>query len=297
MSYDSEAQTFPPLSSRAIDWMGYHNGNTSQNSSDDLFCPSLVTVKNHLNRNWMLTLRQGNLAAARMGMLISISYPTGGRSDFEYELNDYSRDTAYERTIPGVSAPGYGIRISRIINRDADGRAVGIRNFSYIGLDGRSSGRQLWRPALYVGYSAKTNILNSITHETLSTADAFPYSRGVFIEYDRVLETVSGGQSFAGASITERRYDSYSSLGCRDVTSAWSTRPALPPVPTLICIFSLVAAVALFGNASIQMIPTTPYVPPNTHIILTPSNQTTRLVQTCSLPISLHIPYPFRTPG
>lgn len=222
MSYDSEAQTFPPLSSRAIDWMGYHNGNTSQNSSDDLFCPSLVTVKNHLNRNWMLTLRQGNLAAARMGMLISISYPTGGRSDFEYELNDYSRDTAYERTIPGVSAPGYGIRISRIINRDADGRAVGIRNFSYIGLDGRSSGRQLWRPALYVGYSAKTNILNSITHETLSTADAFPYSRGVFIEYDRVLETVSGGQSFAGASITERRYDSYSSLGCRDVTSAWS---------------------------------------------------------------------------
>ena len=223
MHYDSETDSFPDMGTRAIDWMGFHNGNPNQ-----VFCPALATAGNTLDNSWKLSMRQGSLAAARMGMLTSVVYPTGGRSDFEYELNDYSTDVAYERTIPNGADPGYGIRISRIVNRDADGHQAGSRSFSYIMEDGHSSGKLLWRPTLYSYYEMQSMYFNKITRKTLSTSDSFPYSRGVFIEYSRVLETVEGKSSSAGAAITERIYESYQANDCRDYTENWATGYSFP---------------------------------------------------------------------
>lgn len=224
MHYDSEtSSSFPSMSTRAVDWMGFYNGYSQQDIYGYAFCPTLETVCNTQDRSWMLTMRQGSLSAARSGMLTSIRYPTGGRSDFEYELNDYSLDFAtYERHIPSGSAPGYGIRIARILNRDADGILLSSRSFTYVNSDGSSSGALLWRPALYSHYEMATMHFNKITRTTLSTADAFPYSRGVFTEYTRVLETVESGRGNVGASITERIYDSFNAGSCRDTTSNWT---------------------------------------------------------------------------
>ncbi len=221
MHYDSETDSFPDMSTRAIDWMGYYNGNTQQDSYVQAFCPSLQAASNTSDKSWMLSMRQGNLSCARMGMLSSISYPTGGRSDFEYELNDYSIDLAYERSIPSGATPGYGIRIFRILNRDADGLLKNTRKFTYTNTDGSSSGTLLWRPMLYSHYEMRSYYFNKITRTTLSTADSFPYSRGVFIEYTRVLETVMGGPGNTGAAVTERTYDSYNAGTSRDYTENW----------------------------------------------------------------------------
>lgn len=216
MHYDMENTSFPNMSTRAIDWMGFYNGNSQQ-----AFCPSESQVSNPIDRSWMITMRQGNLASSRMGMLTSISYPTGGRSDFEYELNDYSEDLSYPRFISSGKAPGYGVRIARIVNRDADGQLIGTRSFAYVNTDGSSSGTLLWRPTLYSHYKIYTQYFNKITRTTLSTADSFPYSRGVFTEYTRVLETVLGGPGNAGAAVTERIYDSFNAANCRDFTQNW----------------------------------------------------------------------------
>lgn len=221
MHYDSETGSFPSMNTRAIDWMGYYNGNTQQDSYSPAFCPSLEAASNPMDRGWMLSLRQGNLSYARMGMLSSISYPTGGRSDFEYELNDYSSDLAYERPIPSGAAPGYGIRIFRILNRDADGLLKNTRIFTYANTDGSSSGTLLWRPTLYSHYEMRSYYFNKITRTTLSTTDSFPYSRGVFTEYTRVLETILAGPGNTGAAVTERTYDSYNAGTSRDYTENW----------------------------------------------------------------------------
>lgn len=221
MTYDSETQSFPALDTRAIDWMGFHNGNTQQNTSGTAFCPTLQIASNDLDRSWIISMRQGSLAAARMGMLTSITYPTGGSSVFEYELNDYSIDLAYERTIPSGVASGYGIRISRIKALDADGRLQNTRSFTYSNTDGSSSGTLLWRPSLYSRYEMRSQYFDKITRTTLSTSDSFPYSRGVFTQYTRVLESVQGGAGNTGVSVTERVYESYNAGTCRDYTDDW----------------------------------------------------------------------------
>jgi hypothetical protein len=170
MSYDSEEQTFPSMETYGIDWMGFYNG-TSPLPTSSSFCPTVARIAE--SSSWQTSMRQGNLAASRMGMLTSIRYPTGGRTDFEYELNDYSEDVVYPRPI-SVADAGYGIRITSVINRDADGHVVDKKTYSYKNTDGSSSGVQLWRPIIYTKYKAATSGYQTIEHETRSTADSYP---------------------------------------------------------------------------------------------------------------------------
>ena len=221
MTYDSENQAFPSMETYGIDWMGFYNGTSpslSPSSASSSFCPSITCIAQ--SSTWHTTMRQGNLAASRMGMLTSIRYPTGGRSDFEYELNDYSEDVVYPREIE-TAAAGYGIRIAGIINRDADGHLVDKKTFSYKYADGSSSGVQLWRPILYSKYKASTGGYKTIEHETLSTADSYPYSHGRHTEYLRVVETTEGGTGTVGAMNTIHTYISSLDARCKDGLYDW----------------------------------------------------------------------------
>ena len=221
LHYDSETSpSFPAIGTYAVDWMGYYNGNTTQTATSG-FCPTRAVLETG-SKTWMTSMRQGGLAAARMGMLSSVTYPTGGKSEFSYGLNSYRSDLAYPRTISSDQS-GYGIRIESIINRDTDGTLLNRRTFAYVQEGGtKSSGVQLWRPVVYAGYRLEmTDGYERIEHRTVTSSDIFPFARGPHMEYTRVLETVDKGPLSASRSITERTYLSHAASLCRDRVDEW----------------------------------------------------------------------------
>lgn len=230
MHYIDEDSAFPSLGTYSIDWMGFFNGRTNPTTADN-FCPTLTILRRGL-RTWDLNMRLPDHGSAEMGMLSSISYPTGGSSTFQYGPNRYSEDLAHPRNIVSDET-GYGVRIERIENRDADGLVKDIRTYDYVLEDGRSSGKQLWRPLLYTKYKAEVTFgFKEINRETLSSSDAFPYSRGAFMEYSRVLEKRTGPFENGEMSITEYLYRSFADPACKDETYGWMTTYGFDNLPT-----------------------------------------------------------------
>ena len=81
-SYDS--QVLPPRTSFALDHWGYFNGRTDNTTP----IPPGVTP----NGSYLPGAdRNPNAAAMQAGVLKSITYPTGGSSEFTYEPNDYGQ--------------------------------------------------------------------------------------------------------------------------------------------------------------------------------------------------------------
>lgn len=81
----------------------------------------------------MLTNRAPDETATKMDILTSITYPTGGSSSFEYELNSYGKYLLhYTRSYapPGEGTAG-GLRIKKIINDDGLGN-TDTREFFYV---------------------------------------------------------------------------------------------------------------------------------------------------------------------
>ncbi|AFD05319.1 hypothetical protein [Solitalea canadensis] len=72
--------------SKAIDYLGYANGATS---NQYLFPPSKLTLGTGEELYFTGANRNPDSAATCGGMLKKITYPTRGYDDFEYELNDY----------------------------------------------------------------------------------------------------------------------------------------------------------------------------------------------------------------
>ncbi|SCW65897.1 hypothetical protein [Mucilaginibacter sp. NFR10] len=79
--------TLPPKYTKAIDHWGYFNNQTGNAS----LLPSTVTLTPYY-KSFTGANRQSdtNLASVQNGVLSSIVYPTGGRTDFTYELNEYT---------------------------------------------------------------------------------------------------------------------------------------------------------------------------------------------------------------
>lgn len=64
--------------------------------------------------------------------LSEITYPTGGKTCFEYELNTYSKRASYSAThLISSNGVAGGLRVSRITNRRGDGSIDNIRRFFY----------------------------------------------------------------------------------------------------------------------------------------------------------------------
>lgn len=92
--------TFPDYDSKAVDYWGYYNGASSNQS----YVPKeyYETFANDWGYANLLADRFPNLNYTRIGVLKEIDYPTGGKMVLEYELNEYG----YTGTIPySSSAP------------------------------------------------------------------------------------------------------------------------------------------------------------------------------------------------
>jgi hypothetical protein len=92
---------------KAIDHWGYYNGRTSNTTliTDKYISDGAANDPEALAGSAGTSDREPDIAGAQSCILTSITYPTGGRTDFIYELNRYS-----EANLPDKSAGGLRIR-------------------------------------------------------------------------------------------------------------------------------------------------------------------------------------------
>lgn len=77
--------SLPPKNSNISDHWGYCNGILPTSPKDFKFTPSLIIG----GKLFEGIDRTANEIYSQYGILTSVQYPTGGRTDFEYELNEY----------------------------------------------------------------------------------------------------------------------------------------------------------------------------------------------------------------
>jgi len=132
------AESLPPVRSNAIDYWGYHNGNTGS------MVPSLTIGGYTYNSSGGNRRANGSLH----GALTSIIYPTGGYTDLIWEGHKRKTSGPAELDDNIGSAVG-GLRIARITDYTESGLAQS-RSFRYVLSDGNtSSGALLQNMTLY----------------------------------------------------------------------------------------------------------------------------------------------------
>ena len=117
----------PPRDTRSVDRWGYYNA-----KDNATLVPTVrtdVTVNNFPSASQTVTLtipggdRSPDEEAMQAGILTSVTYPTGGRTEFSYEAHRYIDDD-------GTPRMAGGLRISQIRDIAGDGRVM-YRNFRY----------------------------------------------------------------------------------------------------------------------------------------------------------------------
>ena len=187
----------PPYNSRQTDNYGFYNG------------------KNYANIliNQLKEYRTASLPHCKAEILTRLTYPTGGWSEFTYELNAWSRiqdpfaqESGRIRTGTGN---GGGLRIQRI--RDFNGQSFSDRTFSYVDSSGTSTGILSGEP-FYIAeghiddtkhYASRLfNLIgNLFSHDWTYVIDSergvsqLSQTDGRVVTYDTVKETFPDGGS------------------------------------------------------------------------------------------------------
>lgn len=156
--FDYFSEKLPKKHSRARDYWGYYNGVLTNTSN----LPNVYRFNYRdlpLSRDWdggshedhfTGNNRSARLEYARAAVLKQITYPTGGYSQFQYELNSFTNaivpnyeDTESTIYTPGRTSYGAGLRIKNIKNFDDNGELTSLKNYTY-------SGGKLVAPPLFV---------------------------------------------------------------------------------------------------------------------------------------------------
>lgn len=112
--YDKNCMGYNYVLTGRDSW-GYDNGTTIKISEFPSFSVSPPVLK--------CTLAE---------TLKSITYPTGGKSVFEYELHDYSRQVSADHSkVENRSGISGGLRLKSVTNLDSDGSFIGKKRYIY----------------------------------------------------------------------------------------------------------------------------------------------------------------------
>lgn len=121
-------------------------------------------------------IRPASFEPTRYYVLKNIIYPTGGRTLFEYELNDYSKeydlqaDTVIAKT--GVSG---GLRVKTLKNYDISGSLLYSKHYIYKNaINGTSSGISKGEPCFYDRIYFKENKSEYIDFYSFEDMNPFP---------------------------------------------------------------------------------------------------------------------------
>lgn len=134
---------------------------------------------------------------AQYGMLKEIIYPTGGKSVFEYEGNNYSQQLTYDRqTLNNLkkNEKTGGLRIKKISEYDSEGELLKSKTYDYTLENGLSSGQSFIKPEFEAYYelnngSIKYQIFNHKPCGIVPVSNSY----GIHVGYSRVTETLSDG--------------------------------------------------------------------------------------------------------
>ena len=198
----TSSTVFPKHGTFKIDHWGYFN---NSGASAQSFYTHTVQG-DYLEETVNTTLRDPDTAAAMLGVMTAVHYPTGGCTTFEYEGNDYSRyedNDGYPFFSPTMTHTPYfasritgGVRIKAI--KDYKGQATGIpvysRNYSYQDNDGHSSGVRGPLPRYGLSYN-KNRITGDDIDVYLGSYNNLLPADGTHIEYAFVTETLPQGRN------------------------------------------------------------------------------------------------------
>ncbi|WP_421977256.1 RHS repeat domain-containing protein [Roseivirga seohaensis] len=193
MQYD-ESQTMPPRFSTAQDFWGFYNGQSSNSSH----IPSYTN--SNLGVSYAGADRSVNFSYAKTYSLRKIYYPTGGYSEFEYEVHQYYGEDFLTEELGNHNIGG--LRIKKITNAPDSNSPSIIRSFDYNSpaFPARSSGKLIDKPKFdsrkrqreFVNYTGDETfdfinfcdkvVLSSSSYNTLGR------SSGIGVAYEYVTE-------------------------------------------------------------------------------------------------------------
>ena len=124
--------SLPPKNANTSDHWGYCNGLHEKYNVDFHYSPSIKSGK----RTFEGIDKNADEIFCQYGILTSIQYPTGGRTDFTYELNEFAN--GFDDSMDSVKSGG-GLRIRKICDLASNTDTTSVRSFIYT-KDGKSSG-------------------------------------------------------------------------------------------------------------------------------------------------------------
>ncbi len=189
----------------SCDWWGYFNGQTTMQNA---FLPYRTIGAKGYDYSTSFYLGNGGHRAPdttqiRHNILKSITYPGGGKTEFDFEANRYERERGSAVT-PGT---GPGLRIRGITYKDKDGTVLRRLGYSYTG-------------------GSIAAIPGDVRYETepqyqLSVSEDQYGSGIVFVTLDRTrlispkwgARIGGGGEAVDYTTVTERVYDGSAAVG------------------------------------------------------------------------------------
>lgn len=200
MTYNDTA--LPPRGVWGKDFLGYHNGSynasiLSKNAKPNVyfypekkmysFLPTFIGQEEDyylISGNYSLA---SNLTYTKAGVLEKIQYPTGGFSEFEYELNQFRVGNK------GIAGGGLRIKTQKIIDENGNEQ---ILDYEYKEANGSSSGAIVSMPNFidfrihtpYVGTLTPDQTLNYFSFKTYrSPQTQIEFTNSSFVGYSRVV--------------------------------------------------------------------------------------------------------------
>ncbi|MBB6274368.1 hypothetical protein HDF26_004842 [Pedobacter cryoconitis] len=188
--YDNSA-SLPSYTSRKVDHWGYYNGRDYISGLKQFTKESALAYGGSKDSDTLLIYA---------GNLISMSYPTGGMTSFEYEPHEYSKvATRYPFEIENTSnIKCGGLRIRKISDFDKTGKLTEVKEYKYISNynnGGVTSSGILGGRAKYVEegrgyYKSKSGDVSYIDYWKWSDNSVEPlsFTNGNHVTYSDVVE-------------------------------------------------------------------------------------------------------------
>lgn len=182
-TFQYNAQKLPKYTSDKIDGWGFYNGNNFESDHFSLYTMTPDQQKN-IYQNIYPNYKTPNLNLTKSQTLEHIIYPTGGKTSFEYELNDYSKygdkDMSQNNlklyTTSVVKEIGGGLRIKKIKSCNENNNCFN-KTYSYVNDDGTSSSGILPYKPIYLIEGSEPSInysfwdFNSNSYQSLKDED------------------------------------------------------------------------------------------------------------------------------
>ena len=177
---------------RQTDYWGYYNGAIYKIAPVNI--SNVIGIEASLDRD---PDKSAHPDLAQYGMLKEIIYPTGGKSVFEYEGNNYSQQLTYTRqTLNKFNENKItgGLRIKKISEYDSEGGLLKSKTYDYTLENGLSSGQSFTEPIQeYQYYLYKGNNHSGRYRYRREGVIPITNSFGLHIGYSRVVESLQDG--------------------------------------------------------------------------------------------------------